>query len=118
MTRESTLSGHQIGLSDQIAVEFYHQSLDCLLPPTASMTTPTYVYKIVPESAAPPNPLPDRLPVSALDEKDGFIHLSTATQVAGTLNLFFANDRKIYLLRLKYEQHRNAIKWENQQGGE
>ncbi|KAF5333219.1 hypothetical protein D9611_002382 [Ephemerocybe angulata] len=82
---------------------------------TESTSTPTYLYKIVPESAAPPDPLPDRLPVSALDEQDGFIHLSTAKQVLGTLNRFFANDQKIYLLRLEYTKVKELIKWENHQ---
>ncbi|KAI1632990.1 hypothetical protein F4809DRAFT_625309, partial [Biscogniauxia mediterranea] len=41
---------------------------------------PTYVYKIVPE--APPCPLPAEYPLSELDQKDGFVHLSTATQVS------------------------------------
>lgn len=45
----------------------------------ASGATPTYVYKIVP--AAPPDPIPTEYPLSELDQKDGFVHLSTAAQV-------------------------------------
>lgn len=41
--------------------------------------TPQFVYKILPE--APAEPLPAQLPLSELDAKDGFVHLSTATQV-------------------------------------
>lgn len=40
---------------------------------------PTYVYKILP--SAPPTPLPSEYPLSELDRKDGFVHLSSATQV-------------------------------------
>jgi uncharacterized protein (DUF952 family) len=44
-----------------------------------AVPSPKYVYKIVPE--APPEPLPEQYAISALDEKDGFIHLSSASQV-------------------------------------
>ncbi|KAJ2930193.1 hypothetical protein H1R20_g6881, partial [Candolleomyces eurysporus] len=83
------------------------------------MTTPTYIYKIVHSSAGPlPDPLPDRLPVSELDQKDGFIHLSTAKQVEGTLNRYFSGEQKIYLLRLDYSSVKDLIKWEDRQGAE
>ena len=82
------------------------------------MTTPTYIYKIVPSSAGPiPDPLPDRLPVSELDQKDGFIHLSTAKQTARTLNRFFPGEQKVYLLRIDYSSVKDLIKWEDPQGG-
>jgi hypothetical protein len=40
---------------------------------------PKYVYKIIP--TPPPNPIPETYPLSLLDQKDGFVHLSTAKQV-------------------------------------
>jgi uncharacterized protein (DUF952 family) len=40
---------------------------------------PEFVYKITP--AAPPNPIPEEYPLSELDQKDGFVHLSTGWQV-------------------------------------
>ena len=83
------------------------------------MSTPTYIYKIVPASSPPPDPLPDRLPVSDLDATDGFIHLSTAKQVARTLDRYFngPEDERIYLLRLDYTKIKGQIKWETPQGG-
>ena len=77
------------------------------------MSTPTY---IVPASAAPPLPLPDVLPVSELDSSDGFIHLSTALQVPGTLKQFFSNDDSVYILRIIYTKVEKDIKWENDKG--
>ncbi len=62
---------------------------------------PAYLYKILPE--APPSPLPARLPLSDLDRNDGFIHLSTSTQVPGTADRFFANDTVLWLFKIKYE---------------
>lgn len=40
---------------------------------------PVHIYKIIAD--APPSPLPAEWPLSDLDRKDGFIHLSTAKQV-------------------------------------
>jgi uncharacterized protein (DUF952 family) len=80
------------------------------------MSTPTYIYKIVPASAAPPSPLPDALPVSELDSSDGFIHLSTALQVPGTLKRFFSDKDSVYILRIIYTKVEKDIKWENDKG--
>ncbi|KAJ8108201.1 hypothetical protein OPT61_g8340 [Boeremia exigua] len=61
---------------------------------------PTFLYKILP--SAPPSPLPDRLPLSELDRKDGFIHLSTSEQVPGTADRFFGDFTELWLLKIKY----------------
>ena len=47
---------------------------------TAPTPLPAYVYKIL--DGPPTKPLPSELPVSELDAKDGFVHLSTAEQVS------------------------------------
>ncbi|KAH7025739.1 uncharacterized protein B0I36DRAFT_329035 [Microdochium trichocladiopsis] len=72
---------------------------------------PKYVYKIVP--ARPPSPLPRELPLSELDAADGFVHLSTAQQVPGTLNLFFKSTASLYILRVPYDKIGAQTKWEN-----
>ncbi|KAF9483948.1 hypothetical protein BDN70DRAFT_873072 [Pholiota conissans] len=77
---------------------------------------PTYIYKIVPSRFPPPSPLPDALPVSDLDQRDGFIHLSTSLQVPGTLNRFFAEEDKVYILRIVYSSVESKIKWEDSKG--
>ena len=71
---------------------------------------PTYVYKILPE--APPSPLPDALPLSPLDAKDGFIHLSTAAQVPKTAGRFFSNKCTLWLLKIPLKQIEQHVKWE------
>ena len=43
---------------------------------------PEFVYKITP--TPPPDPIPEAYPLSDLDRKDGFVHLSTAWQVSTT----------------------------------
>lgn len=45
----------------------------------ASESRPRFIYKILPTAA--PEPFPSVLPLSELDAKDGFVHLSTAEQV-------------------------------------
>ncbi|KAJ7179254.1 hypothetical protein C8R46DRAFT_1073131 [Mycena filopes] len=77
------------------------------------MSSPTYVYKLVPSSSPVPDPLPEVLPLSDLDAASGFIHLSTATQLPGTLKYFFADDDKVVVLRIPYAQHQDRIKWED-----
>ncbi|KAG1817381.1 hypothetical protein EV424DRAFT_1036850 [Suillus variegatus] len=80
---------------------------------TPSDAKPTYIYKLIPTSAAPPDPLPDRLPVSDLDLTDGFIHLSTARQVPNTLINIFKDHDKVYVLRIPYDPVETNIKWED-----
>jgi uncharacterized protein (DUF952 family) len=74
---------------------------------------PTYVYKLIPSTAPPSDPLPDRLPVSDLDQTSGFIHLSTALQIPNTLKFFFKEDPKVYILRISYDSIEKSIKWED-----
>ncbi|KAG6911715.1 hypothetical protein DXG01_007965 [Tephrocybe rancida] len=81
------------------------------------MANPTYIYKLVPPDLIV-LPLPERLPLSPLDTNDGFIHLSTAKQLPGTLGRFFASDSTIYVLRIEYKHVENNIRWEDPRGKE
>ncbi|KAH9935523.1 uncharacterized protein B0H18DRAFT_976094 [Fomitopsis serialis] len=76
---------------------------------------PTYIYKLIPASAPPPEPLPAVLPVSELDQTSGFIHLSTAKQVPNTLKYFFADEPRVYVLRLAYDplEEKKLVRWED-----
>ncbi|KAI0337474.1 hypothetical protein BDW22DRAFT_1364134 [Trametopsis cervina] len=89
-------------------------------PPLEPTSPPTYLYKLIPHTAAPPHPLPDALPLSALDASSGFIHLSTAAQLGGTLGRFFADAPKMYILKLRYAPLRDTelVRWEDAPGGE
>ncbi|KAF2398068.1 hypothetical protein EJ06DRAFT_497533 [Trichodelitschia bisporula] len=77
---------------------------------------PTHIYKILP--SPPPHDLPDYFPVSDLDANDGFIHLSTAEQVPGTVSRFFSNQTSIWLLQLELaalegrDGGERSVKWE------
>ena len=74
-----------------------------------------YVYKILPE--APPDPLPARLPLSDLDAKDGFIHLSTAAQTTATAGRFFSASEKLWVLKIPLKQIESNVRWEESKSG-
>ncbi|PFH52856.1 hypothetical protein AMATHDRAFT_189062 [Amanita thiersii Skay4041] len=77
------------------------------------MAEPAYLYKIVSSHTPPPDPLPQRLPLSDLDVASGFIHLSTATQVKGTVKCFFEGEPRVFLLKISFERVKGNIKWED-----
>ena len=73
---------------------------------------PTYVYKIT--TTSPPKPLPHTLPLSELDQKDGFIHLSNAAQIPTTSSLYFSTHTTLYLLRVSSvvaKEEGSVFKW-------
>ena len=79
-----------------------------------AQTPPKFVYKLLPE--APPQPLPAVLPLSELDAKDGFIHLSIADQVPGTAGRFCAANDSIWLLKIDFSRIEKDVKWEESGG--
>jgi len=73
---------------------------------------PTYVYKIA--LTPPPTPLPHTLPLSELDQNDGFIHLSNASQTPITSSQFFSSCTTLYLLRVSSvvaKEEGSVFKW-------
>jgi uncharacterized protein (DUF952 family) len=55
---------------------------------------------------------------SPADMRDGFIHFSTAAQVAGTAAKHFAGQSDLLLLAVDAEALSAALKWEPSRGGE
>jgi uncharacterized protein (DUF952 family) len=55
---------------------------------------------------------------SALDVKDGYIHLSTAAQAAETARLHFAGQPDLVLLTLDADGLGAALRWEPSRGGQ
>lgn len=52
------------------------------------------------------------------DLRDGFIHFSTADQIAGTLEKHFADDRDLLLLTVDADGLGEALRWEASRRGE
>lgn len=55
---------------------------------------------------------------SADDRRDGFIHFSTASQVAGTVARHFAGQTGLFLIAVDTDSLGEALKWEPSRGGE
>lgn len=76
-------------------------------------TSTRYLYKIFLSSAPPPPTIPLLLPLSPLDAKDGFIHLSTASQIADTASLFFSEESEIVIGKIPIDRlEAEQVKWE------
>lgn len=90
-------------------------------------SSPIYVYKIVP--CAPPEPFPAEYPLSDLDKNDGFVHLSTGSQVWNamdqrnlllmphlqvplTADRFFNDTSSLWLIKFELANLTSLIKWE------
>jgi uncharacterized protein (DUF952 family) len=54
---------------------------------------------------------------SADDARDGFIHLSTGAQVAGTLERHFAGETGLVVLEIAVARLGDTLKWEPSRGG-
>lgn len=54
---------------------------------------------------------------SADDERDGFIHLSSPSQMAGTLERHFTTERSIYLVALDETSLGANLRWDPSRGG-
>lgn len=52
-----------------------------------------------------------------IDRQDGFIHLSAADQVEGTVSKHFAGQLNLILIEIDLEALGGAVKWERSRGG-
>ena len=50
--------------------------------------------------------------ITELDKADGFIHLSTATQLNATLTLYFGKEESVVLLQVEHAQIHDKLKFE------
>ena len=55
---------------------------------------------------------------TALDENDGYVHLSTRAQVAETLALHYKDQANVRLLEYVVEEIGVPIRWEESRGGQ
>jgi uncharacterized protein (DUF952 family) len=78
----------------------------------------TRVYKILTRAEWRTAQAAGRFEGSAVDRKDGFIHLSAASQAQRTAELHFAGQADLVVLELVAERLGSALKWEPSRGGE
>ncbi|KAI9031398.1 hypothetical protein DFJ74DRAFT_432243 [Hyaloraphidium curvatum] len=65
---------------------------------------PSHVYKILLHSERALLVAPEPHFLTALDEKDGFVHLSVRSQLPGTLSRFFGNAEEAIILEIPYRK--------------
>jgi uncharacterized protein (DUF952 family) len=57
-------------------------------------------------------------PLSRADAADGYVHLSTAAQLAGTAERHFADAPMLWLLAVQAARLGDGLRWEQARGGE
>lgn len=82
------------------------------------MSTPEFVYKIATEPAFAPVRHEGSFAGMPIDTKDGYIHFSTAAQLAETLRLHFAGQADLVLLAVRTADLGANLVWEPSRGGQ
>lgn len=78
---------------------------------------PELVYKILRPSERDVLERFGRFAGSPDDERDGFVHLSTREQLAGTLAKHFADETELAIVALDVAAMGDALRWEESRGG-
>lgn len=82
------------------------------------MITPDLIYKIATETAFAPARGSTGFAGMPIDALDGYMHFSTATQLAETLRLHFAGQSGLVILAVRTAELGEALVWEPSRGGE
>lgn len=82
------------------------------------MTTSRTIYKIAPAPLWQAAEAAGCFSGAPVDLADGYIHFSTATQVAATAAKHFAGQADLLLVAVNAEALGDALKWEVSRGGE
>ena len=78
----------------------------------------SHVYKILPRAEWIAAQDAGSFAGSAIDLRDGYIHLSTADQAAETARLHFAGQDSLVLLKLDPDVLADRLRWEPSRGGQ
>lgn len=81
------------------------------------MTHTEFIYKIATEAAFAPARTAPRFAGMPIDAKDGYMHFSTAEQLAETLRLHFAGQGDLVLLAVRTADLGDKLVWEPSRGG-
>ncbi len=82
------------------------------------MTHPDFVYKIATDAAFAPARATGVFAGMPVDTKDGYMHFSTAAQLADTLRLHFAGQSGLVLLAVRTADLGDDLIWEPSRGGQ
>jgi uncharacterized protein (DUF952 family) len=82
------------------------------------MTDPQLIYKIATEASYTPARGAPSFAGMPIDARDGYLHLSTSTQLAETLRLHFAGQTGLVLLAVRTADLGDKLVWEPSRGGQ
>lgn len=77
-----------------------------------------FIYKICPEELWREAEATGEFTGAAVDHADGFIHFSTAPQVAETARRHFSGANGLLLVTVEAARLGNALRWERSRGGD
>ena len=70
------------------------------------------VYKILTEEEWRQSKASSKI-ITKLDLKDGFVHLSTASQLNASLSMYFSNESRVVLAQINLSKIKNNLKYED-----
>jgi len=93
--------------------QFFHVKKNAM-----SQNQPNYIYKMLTKKQWSETQNAGILIGSDMDINDGYIHLSTAKQVERIANKYFPNMADGYLLKIRFKDINDIVKWEPNSKGE
>jgi uncharacterized protein (DUF952 family) len=85
---------------------------------TTPLRNPQFVYKITSRAAFEAAGAAGQFPRMPIDLKDGYVHFSTAAQLAETLKLHFAGQGDLVVFAVSTADLGAALRWEPSRGGQ
>jgi uncharacterized protein (DUF952 family) len=82
------------------------------------MRNPEFIYKIASHDAHRVFLKTGVFPGMPIDLKDGYVHFSTAAQLAETLRLHFAGQGEVVVFSVRTYDLGTALRWEPSRGGQ
>lgn len=78
---------------------------------------PEFIYKIATPDVVAAGEATGTFTGMPIDTADGYLHFSTAEQLAETLRLYFKGQRNLVLFSVRSRDMGSALKWEPSRGG-
>ena len=82
------------------------------------MSNPEHIYKIASHEAYRVFAKTGVFPGMPIDRKDGYVHFSTAAQLAETLRLHFAGEGNLVVFAVRTYDLGMSLRWEPSRGGQ
>ncbi|RYE09608.1 MAG: DUF952 domain-containing protein [Hyphomicrobiales bacterium] len=82
------------------------------------MVTPEFIYKIASRPVFEASAAAGRFAGMPIDLKDGYVHFSTAAQLAETLRLHFAGEGDLIVFAIRCDDLGAGLRWEPSRGGQ